>query len=185
MSVVEAAWEPGQSDSEAGCSVNRQAACLVRFTGSDSPVPRPRDPHGGGRWRESRSFWDFLVSQWWRILRSLMREDPTCHRGTEPVRGNCCAEALGPTSRSCRACVLQVLKPTHRELVPHNGRSHRRERPLHHNQRWAPLAATRESLCTSPKMKPMQLQLVPHNEKSHCRERPLHHNQRWAPACRN
>ena len=154
MSVVEAAWEPGQSDSEAGCSVNRQAACLVRFTGSDSPVPRPRDPHGGGRWKERRSLWNFLVSQWWRILRPLVQEDPTRHRVTEPVRCNCCAEALGPTSRSYRACALQVLKPRHRELVPHNKRSHRCERPLHHNQRWAPCLPQLETQCIKDPAQP-------------------------------
>ena len=65
-----------------------------------------------------------LGAQWLRIslpmqgtqVRALVREDPTCHRATKPVRHNYWACALEPTShttetRGPTACALQQEKP--------------------------------------------------------------------------
>ena len=74
-----------------------------------------------------------LVVQWLRIrlpmqgtrVRVLVQEDPSCCGATKPVRHNYWACALEP--------------------VLHNKRSHRNEKPAHHNEEQPPLAATRES----------------------------------------
>ena len=71
---------------------------------------------------------------------ALVREDLTCHGATKPVCHN------------YRACELQLLSPcattteacTPRARVP-NKRSHRSEKPVHHNEEEPPLTATRES----------------------------------------
>ena len=65
-----------------------------------------------------------LVAQWLRIRlpvqgtqgRALVREDPTCHGATKPVRHNYWACALEPASHNywacmCRACAPQQEKP--------------------------------------------------------------------------
>ena len=66
--------------------------------------------------------WASLVVQWLRICLStqgtraqaLVREDPTCRGATKPMRQNCWACALEPVLR--------------------NKRSHRNEKPAHHNE---------------------------------------------------
>ena len=73
-----------------------------------------------------------LVAQWLRIclpvqgtqVRALVREDPTCHRATKPVRHNYWACALEPGSHNYWACVPQLLKPARLEPMLHNKRSH-------------------------------------------------------------
>ena len=80
-----------------------------------------------------------LVAQWLRIclpmqgtwVRSLAREDPTCHGATKPVRHNYWAWALEPASHNYWACVLQLLKTVCLEPVLHNKRSHCHEKPTH------------------------------------------------------
>ena len=94
-----------------------------------------------------------LVVQWLRILlpmqgtqvRALVREDPTCHGATKPVRYNYWTCALEPASHHYWACVLQLLKPVHLEPMLHNKRSHHNEKPAHHNKELPLLATTRES----------------------------------------
>ena len=71
-----------------------------------------------------------LVARWLRIrlpmqgtrVWSLVREDPTCHGATKPVRHN------------YWACVTQLLKPACLEPVLCNKRSHRNEKPMHRNE---------------------------------------------------
>ena len=99
------------------------------------------------------SYVDFLVVQWLRVLlpmqgtqvQALVREDPTCHRATKPVCHNYWACVLEPTSHNYWAHVPQLLKSTCLEPVLCNKRSHRNEKPAHHNQEQSPLTATRES----------------------------------------
>ena len=50
-------------------------------------------------------------------VRALVREDPTCHGATKPVRHNDWACALEPTSHNYWAHVLQLLKPARLEPV--------------------------------------------------------------------
>ena len=69
-----------------------------------------------------------------RRVRALGREDPTCCRATKPVRHNYWAYALEPASRNYWAHVPQLLKPAHLEPVLRNKRSHRNEKPAHHNE---------------------------------------------------
>ena len=71
-----------------------------------------------------------LVVQWLRIhlpiqgtrVRSLVQEDPTCHRASKPVRHNYWAR------------VLQLLKPMHLEPILCNKTSHCNEKPTHLNE---------------------------------------------------
>ena len=73
---------------------------------------------------------DFWMVQWLRIhspmqgtqVQSLVLEDSTCHRATEP--------GTKPLSQCFRAQVPQAQKP-----VLHNKRSHQDETSQHHNQR--------------------------------------------------
>ena len=53
--------------------------------------------------------------------------------------------------RSNWACAPQLLKPARLEPVLRNKRRHRHEKPVHRNEEWPPLAATRESPCTATK----------------------------------
>ena len=53
-------------------------------------------------------------------VRSLVREDPTCHGATKPVSHNSWACALEPASHNYWARVPQLLKPTHLEPVLRN-----------------------------------------------------------------
>ena len=55
-------------------------------------------------------------------FQALVWEDSTCHRATKSVRHNYWAR------------VPQLLKPVHLELMLHNKRSHRNEKPAHRNQ---------------------------------------------------
>ena len=76
-----------------------------------------------------------LVAQWLRIrlpmqgtrVRALVREDPTCHGATKPMRHNYRASSL-------EARKPQLPKPMHLEPVLHNKRSHLNERPAHRNE---------------------------------------------------
>ena len=83
-----------------------------------------------------------LEAQWLRIrlpmqgtwVRALVREDPTCHGATKPVRHNCWACALEPASHNYWACVPQLLKPAYLEPLLCNKRSHHNEKPKHCNE---------------------------------------------------
>ena len=83
-----------------------------------------------------------LVAQWLRIrlpmqgtrVRALVREDPTYHGATKPVRHNYWGCALEPTSHNYWVHVLQLLKPVRLEPVLRNKRNHRNEKPAHHNE---------------------------------------------------
>ena len=83
-----------------------------------------------------------LVVQWLRIclpmqgtrVRALVREDPTCRRASKPVYHNYWACTLEPANHNYWARVPQLLKPTRLEPVLHNKRSHRNEKPAHHNE---------------------------------------------------
>ena len=57
----------------------------------------------------------------------------TLRRAAKPVRHNYWACALEPVSHNYWACMPQLLKPMHLEPVLHNKRSHRGEKPVHHN----------------------------------------------------
>ena len=82
------------------------------------------------------------MAQWLRIclpmqgtrVRALVREDPTCHGATKPVRHNYWAYALEPMSHNFWARVPQLLKPVCLEPVLRNKRSHRNEKPAHSNK---------------------------------------------------
>ena len=52
-------------------------------------------------------------------VQALVREDPTCHRATKPMRHNYWAH------------VPQLLKPVRLEPMLHNKRSHCSEKPMH------------------------------------------------------
>ena len=83
-----------------------------------------------------------LVAQWLRIhlpmqgtrVRALVREDPICRRATKPVCHTYWACALEPTSHNYWARVPQLLKPVRLEPTLRNKRSHRSEKPAHHNE---------------------------------------------------
>ena len=83
-----------------------------------------------------------LVVQWLRIclpvqgtwVQVLAQEYPTCRRATKPVCHNYWACALEPASHNYWAHVPQLLKPAHLEPVLRNKRSHRNEKPAHHNK---------------------------------------------------
>ena len=82
-----------------------------------------------------------LVVQWLRIrlpmqgtwIRSLVRDDPTCHGATKPVCHNYWTCALEPVSHNYWARIPQVLKPAWLEPVLHNKRSHCNEKPAWRN----------------------------------------------------
>ena len=78
-------------------------------------------------------------------VRALVREDPTCRGATKPVRHNYWACALEPATHNDCACVPQLLKPVRLEPVLRNKRSHRNEKPTHHNEEKPLLAAPGES----------------------------------------
>ena len=66
-------------------------------------------------------------------VRAPVQEDPTWHGAAKPMRYNYWAFALD-ASHNYWAHVPQPLKPTHLEPVLHNKRSHRNEKPAHHNE---------------------------------------------------
>ena len=88
-----------------------------------------------------------LVAQWLGIrlpmqgtrVRALVREDPTC------------CGATGPASHNYWAHVPQLLKPACLEPVLCNERGHHSEKPIHHDEEWPQLAATREGPRTPTK----------------------------------
>ena len=90
-----------------------------------------------------------LVAKWLRIrlpmqgtrVQALVREDPTCHGATKPVRHNWWACTLELMSHNYGAHVPQLLKPTRLEPVLCNKRSHRNEKHTHCNEEWPPLTA--------------------------------------------
>ena len=65
---------------------------------------------------------------------ALVREDPTCCGATKPMCHNYWACTLQPMSHNYWAHVPQLLKPAHLEPVLCNKRSHRNEKPVHHNE---------------------------------------------------
>ena len=83
-----------------------------------------------------------LVAQWLRIclpmqgtrVWALAQEDPTCHGAIKPLCHNYWACALEPVSHNYWARVPQLLKPTCLEPVLRDKRSHRNEKPVHHNE---------------------------------------------------
>ena len=83
-----------------------------------------------------------LVAQWLRIrlpmqgtrVWGLVREDPICHGATKPMCHNYWACVLEPVNYNYWAREPQLLKPTHLEPMLRNKRSHRNEKPSHHNK---------------------------------------------------
>ena len=83
-----------------------------------------------------------LVVQWLRIhlptqgtrVWALIREDPTCHGATKPVRHNYWAWALEPVSHNYWAHMPQLLKPARLETVLRSKRGHCNEKPAHPNE---------------------------------------------------
>ena len=67
-------------------------------------------------------------------VQALLQEDPTCHGATKPVHHNYWACAIAPASHNYWAHVPQLQKPTRLEPMLHNKRSHRNEKPAHHNE---------------------------------------------------
>ena len=66
---------------------------------------------------------------------SLIWENSTCFRATEPVHHNYWSPwARGFMSHSYWSWVLQLWKPKHPEPLIHNKRRHRNEKPAHHNE---------------------------------------------------
>ena len=63
------------------------------------------------------------------LVRSLVREDPTCHRATKTLQLlNLCSRAQEP----------QLLSPSTLEPMLHNKRSHSNEKQAHCNETAAP-----------------------------------------------
>ena len=67
-------------------------------------------------------------------VQALVWEDLTCRGATKPVRRNYWACALEPASHNYWARVPQLLKPARLQLVLHNKRSQRNEKPAHCNE---------------------------------------------------
>ena len=88
----------------------------------------------------------FPVAQWRRLhlpmketwVWSLTWDDPTGHRATKPVHHNCWVCAPESMSRNYWAHEPQLLKPAQPRACAPNKRSHRKEKPVSHNQRGAP-----------------------------------------------
>ena len=93
-----------------------------------------------------------LVAEWIRIslpmqgmwVRSLLKEDPTCHRAVKPTTN--APQPMNPHSRAhepqllslcvtaTEACMVQLLKPACLEPVLCNKRRHCNEKPGHQNE---------------------------------------------------
>ena len=84
-------------------------------------------------------------------VQALVRDDPTCHRATKPMRHNYWACTVELASHNYWTRVPLLLKPTRLGPVLCNGRGHRGERPAHGSKEWPPLATTRESPHTATK----------------------------------
>ena len=78
-------------------------------------------------------------------VQALVQEDPACHRATKPMRHNYWTCALESVSHNYWARMPQLLKSTRQEPVLRNKRSHRNEKPTHHNGEQPPLSTTSES----------------------------------------
>ena len=82
------------------------------------------------------------VAQWLRIylpmqgtlVQALVQEDPTRCGATKPVHHNYWACTPEPASHNYWAHVPQLLKPVCLEPMFRNKRSHRSEKPTHHNE---------------------------------------------------
>ena len=91
--------------------------------------------------KSERKVGTLLVAQWLRIhlpmqgtrVWALVREDPTCHGATKPVR-HYWACALEPMSHNYWARMPYLLKPVCLEPVLRNKRSHHNEEPTHRNE---------------------------------------------------
>ena len=77
-------------------------------------------------------------------VRALAWEDSTCRGATKPMRHNYWACAPEPVSHNYWAHVLKLPKPTGLEPVLCDKRGHCNEKPVHRNEEWPLLAATRE-----------------------------------------
>ena len=118
--------------------------------------PSPINTRGERKYKKGRAS---LVVQWLSVclpmqgtqVQALAGEDPTCRGVAGLVLHNYWACALEPASHNCWAHVPQLLKPTRLESVLRNKRSHDSGRPVHCNEEWLPLTATRESLLTATK----------------------------------
>ena len=102
---------------------------------------------GGQGWDEILQFCSKEMNSngfpWWR---SGWESACQCRgRGFEPWSGKIshAAEQLGPWATT--------TEPARLEPVLRNRRGRDSERPAHHDEEWAPLAATRESPCTETK----------------------------------
>ena len=51
-------------------------------------------------------------------VRSLVQEDPTCHRATKPMHHNCWAQSRSYPARTPRACAPQREKPPSEKPTP-------------------------------------------------------------------
>ena len=67
-------------------------------------------------------------------VQALVWEDPTCCGATKSVSHNYWACALEPTSHNYWARMPQLRKPACLPPVLCNKRSHRNEKPVHHNE---------------------------------------------------
>ena len=67
-------------------------------------------------------------------VQALVRENPTCHGATKPVRHNSWACTVEPASHNYWARVPQLRKPARLEPVLRNKKSHHNEKPAHHNE---------------------------------------------------
>ena len=67
-------------------------------------------------------------------VRALVQEDHTCRGATKPMRHNYWARALELVRHNHWARVLQLPKLASLEPVLRNRRSHRSEKPAHHNE---------------------------------------------------
>ena len=105
---------------------------------------RKREAGRKNYWKlfQNYSDWTSLVAQWLRILppmqgtqvRALVREDPTCHGATKPVRHNYWACALEPASHNYWARVPQLLQPVCLEPVLCNKQKPLNEKAAHSNK---------------------------------------------------
>ena len=117
------------------------------------------------------------VAQWLRIrlpmqgtrVRAPVREDPTCHGATKPVRHNYWACALEPTSHNCWARVPQLLSLRSRAREP---------------QLLSPRAATTEA--HAPRARAPQQEKPPQWEARAPQQRVALARRNWRkPACSN
>ena len=98
-----------------------------------------------------------LMVQWLRIclamqetpVSSLVWEDPTCLRVTEPRHHSCQACVLEPVSHNYRAHVPRVCVSQQKNTLQRKACTSQLERT-------SPLAATRESLCAAMKTQSSQ-----------------------------